>query len=73
MEGAKVLKPAYMTVFLNGVLLHNRKELAGPTVHRELARYAAQPAEDSLVLQDHQHPVRYRNIWIRRLGTYDER
>src|SRR5205809_7192782 len=44
MEGAKVLKPAYMTVFLNGVLLHNRKELAGPTVHRELARYAAQPA-----------------------------
>jgi len=39
---------------------------------RALAKYAAQPAEDSLVLQDHQQPVRYRNIWIRRVGTYDK-
>jgi hypothetical protein len=70
-EAGKVLKPAYMTVFLNGVLLHNRKELMGPTVHRELAKYGPQAAEDSLVLQDHQHPVRYRNIWIRRLESYD--
>jgi hypothetical protein len=66
------VKPAYATVFLNGVLLHNHKELMGPTVHRELAKYAPQPAEDSLVLQDHQQPVRYRNIWIRRLATYDQ-
>ena len=70
-EGAKLVKPAYATVFLNGVLLHNHKELMGPTVHRALAKYVAQPAEDSLVLQDHQQPVRYRNIWIRRLGGYD--
>ncbi|MGH9240125.1 MAG: 3-keto-disaccharide hydrolase [Vicinamibacterales bacterium] len=70
-EGSRLIKPAYMTVFLNGVLLHNRKELMGPTVHRALASYAPQPAEDSLVLQDHQQPVRYRNIWIRRLGGYD--
>ena len=72
LDGARVLKPAYMTVFLNGVLLHNRKELMGPTVHRELAKYAAQPAEDSLVLQDHGVPVHYRNIWVRRIGAYDE-
>jgi hypothetical protein len=72
LDGANVVKPAYMTVFLNGVLLHNRKELMGPTVHRELAKYSAQPAEDSIVLQDHQNPVRYRNIWIRRLRTYDQ-
>jgi len=70
-EGGKLVKPAYATVFLNGVLLHNHKELMGPTVHRQLAQYAAQPAEDSLVLQDHQQPVRYRNIWIRRLSPYD--
>jgi Domain of Unknown Function (DUF1080) len=72
MDGEKVLKPAHMTVFLNGVLLHNRKELMGPTVHRQLAKYAPQPVEAPLVLQDHQHSVRYRNIWIRRLGHYDE-
>jgi hypothetical protein len=72
-EGGKVVKPAYLTVFLNGVLLHHHKEAMGPTVHRALASYAPQPAEDSLVLQDHQQPVRYRNIWIRRLGGYDRR
>src|SRR5262245_13689734 len=26
-DGARVIKPAYLTVFLNGVLLHNRKEV----------------------------------------------
>ena len=70
-DGSRLIKPAYMTVFLNGVMLHNRKEMMGPTVHRSLASYAPQPAEDSLVLQDHQQPVRYRNIWIRRLRGYD--
>jgi hypothetical protein len=70
-ENGKLVKPAYATVFLNGVLLHNHKELMGPTVHRQLAHYVDQPAEDSLVLQDHQQPVRYRNIWIRRVGAYD--
>jgi hypothetical protein len=71
-DGARLVKPAFATVFLNGVLMHNRKELMGPTVHRELAKYAPQGAEEPLALQDHQQPVRYRNIWIRRLGTYDE-
>ncbi|HEX5000833.1 MAG TPA: DUF1080 domain-containing protein [Terriglobia bacterium] len=71
-DGDKLLKPAYLTVFLNGVLLHNRKELMGGTVHRALAKYGAQAAEESLSLQDHQHPVRYRNIWVRRLKTYDQ-
>jgi hypothetical protein len=72
-ESGKVLAPAYLTVFLNGVLLHHHKDVMGPTVHRALASYAPQPSEDSLVLQDHQQPVRYRNIWIRRLGEYDTR
>jgi 3-keto-disaccharide hydrolase len=71
-EGERLLKPAYLTVFLNGVLLHAHKELMGPTVHRAVAKYAPQPAEDGLMLQDHQQPVRYRNIWIRRLRGYDQ-
>src|SRR4029078_11876100 len=45
-EGAKLVKTAYPTVFLNGVLLHNRKELSGGTVHRELAKYGPQAAEE---------------------------
>jgi hypothetical protein len=70
-DGATLLKPATLTVFLNGVLMHNRKELMGATVHRQLANYGAQAAEESIVLQDHQSPVRYRNIWVRRLRPYD--
>jgi hypothetical protein len=72
LDGDRVLKPAYVTVILNGVLLHHHKELMGPTVHRQLAAYKAQPTEGPIVLQDHQQPVRYRNIWVRRLGSYDQ-
>lgn len=71
MQGDRVIRPAFITVFLNGVLLHHHRELMGPTVHRALAQYKAQPAEAPLVLQDHAAPVRYRNIWIRPIGVYD--
>lgn len=68
----KLAEPAYITVFLNGILLHNRTAAMGPTMHRELAHYTAMPAEDSLVLQDHGNRVRYRNVWVRRLRAYDQ-
>jgi Domain of Unknown Function (DUF1080) len=68
-EGGKLIKPAYVTVILNGVLVQNHHDIMGPTMHKELAKYVAQPAEDSLQLQDHGNPVHYRNIWIRRLTT----
>jgi hypothetical protein len=71
-EGDRLVKPAYVTVLLNGVLQHNRKEIMGPTQHRILAKYEPQPAEDSLGLQNHGNPDRYRNIWIRRLRGYDQ-
>lgn len=70
-EGEKLVKPAYFTVFLNGVMLHHHKESMGPMVYRQVARYVPQPAEDSLMLQNHSQPVRFRNIWVRRLGAYD--
>ena len=72
-DGDRLVKPAYLTVLLNGVLLHHHKEVMGPTVHRALAKYTRHPTEEALVLQDHQQPVRYRNIWIRRVGGYDQR
>jgi hypothetical protein len=67
-NGSTLVAPAYVTVFFNGVLVHNRRELMGVTVHRALARYQPSPLEGPIVLQDHQQPVRYRNIWVRRLG-----
>jgi Domain of Unknown Function (DUF1080) len=65
-------KSAYMTVFLNGVLLHNHKEAMGPTVFRNVARYVPGPPGGPIILQDHGAAVRYRNIWVRRLGGYDQ-
>jgi hypothetical protein len=70
-EGEKLTKAAYFTVFMNGVLMHNRKESMGPMVYRQVAKYVPQPNEDVLALQDHHNPVRYRNIWIRRIPQYD--
>lgn len=79
-EDEKIAEPAYVTAFLNGVLLHNHKAVLGPTVHRQLPSYddggASQVAAafgGPLVLQDHGNPVRYRNIWIRPIGKYDAR
>jgi hypothetical protein len=67
-----MLKPAYFTVILNGVLLHNHQPSLGPMVYRQLAHYTPHPAEMPLLLQDHNTPVRYRNIWIRKIGAYDQ-
>jgi hypothetical protein len=67
-EGDKLVKPAYATVFWNGVLAQHRQELLGPTAHRTSPKYAAHAPELPLTLQDHSNPVRYRNVWIRRLA-----
>jgi hypothetical protein len=72
-ENGRLVKPAFQTVFWNGVVVHNRKEAIGATVYRAVARYLPHAAEMPLMIQDHDNPVRYRNIWIRRLGTYDQK
>ncbi|MBL8209279.1 MAG: DUF1080 domain-containing protein [Bryobacterales bacterium] len=71
-EGSKVVKQANATVFHNGVLMHNRKEWIGRMAHRVVGTYAPHGAEEPLALQDHGDPVRFRNIWIRRLQDYDQ-
>jgi hypothetical protein len=65
-------KSASMTVFLNGVLLHNHKEEMGPTIYRQVPKYSPGPPEGPIILQDHGSAVRFRNIWVRRVGRYDE-
>jgi hypothetical protein len=72
-ENDKLVKPAFQTVLWNGVIVHHRKEIMGETAYRDVAKYATSHAgELPLMLQDHRNPVRYRNIWVRRLGSYDE-
>lgn len=71
-ESDKVSVPAYFTVFWNGVLVQNHRASMGPMVYRQVAHYVPQPAEDSLLLQNHGDKVRYRNIWIRRLPKAEQ-
>jgi len=70
-EDGKAVKPAFVTLFFNGVLAHHRAQLIGSTSILRVAQYQPHAAEESLVLQGHAGPVRYRNIWIRRLAGYD--
>lgn len=71
-EGEKLVKPGYVTVVHNGVMVHHHKEILGRAIHRRVATYAPHAAEEPLSLQDHGYPIRYRNIWIRKLGQYDQ-
>jgi hypothetical protein len=71
-EGEKLVKNPYVTVFHNGVLLHHRQKMIGPMAHRIVAPFRAHGPEEPLMLQDHNEPVRYRNIWARKLRGYDE-
>ncbi len=58
---------ARVTVLQNGVLVQSAAVLTGPTAYKRRPPYAAMPDKMPLLLQDHGHPVRYRDIWVREL------
>jgi hypothetical protein len=63
-EGGKKVKNATLTVLHNGVLVHDHAEVTSPT---GAAMNAAEGGDGPIYLQDHGNPVRYRNVWVRRL------
>lgn len=64
----RLLRPARVTVLHNGVLVQDARELTGPTAHKARPAYKPHAAKLPVGLQDHDHPVRFRNIWIRELA-----
>jgi hypothetical protein len=68
----KLQKPGTVTVLQNGVLVQDNVEIMGNTGPVGAPKYHAHPSKQSLVLQDHHNPVRYRNVWIRELGEKSE-
>lgn len=62
-----LLEPARVTVVHNGILVQNNEEILGPTSYMQFSPYSAHPDEGPIQLQDHGHPVRFRNIWVRPL------
>jgi hypothetical protein len=65
-------KPAVVTVLHNGVVVHNATPFWGPTAHRKIDSYTPDNVKGPLALQDHGNPIRYRNVWIRPLRSYDQ-
>jgi hypothetical protein len=66
-EAGKLLQAGTVTILQNGVLIQDNVEIKGPTSGPGRPAYKAHPLKQPLALQDHQNPVRYRNIWIREL------
>ncbi|UUL82061.1 3-keto-disaccharide hydrolase [Sphingomonas qomolangmaensis] len=66
-DGGKLLRPAYITAFLNGVLVQHRQPWLGTTVWRQVGKYEAHGDAAPIQLQDHDSPVSFRNIWVRPL------
>lgn len=61
-------RAARMTVVHNGVLIQDNSEIWGPTAWLQRMPYTNKAEELHLSLQDHGNPVRYRNIWLRKLS-----
>lgn len=63
----KLVKPAFVTVLHNGVVIQNHTEVLGPTGHKTAPAYEAHAPRLPFYIQAHGSPVAFRNIWIREL------
>ncbi|MCX6937904.1 MAG: DUF1080 domain-containing protein [Verrucomicrobia bacterium] len=59
-----LVRPARLTVEVNGVRVQNNVQLTGPTGWKKRPPYAAHADRLPLSLQDHGDVLRYRNIWL---------
>jgi hypothetical protein len=68
-EKHELVRPASVTVIQNGLLVHHKQPILGPTGHKTLANYDKElPATGPIELQEHAgNAVRFRNIWIRNI------
>lgn len=62
-----LIRPGYVTVIHNGVLIQNHVELKGPTEFIGIPKYKYHGDKGPLKLQNHSNPVSYRNIWLREI------
>jgi len=67
----QLVRPAFVTVIHNGVLVHHRTQILGHVAHKDPPVYRKHAPKQPLQLQDHGNPIRFRNVWIRPLTGYD--
>jgi hypothetical protein len=66
----KVTAPGRVTVIFNGIVVQDDMTILGPTTNGHRSAYSAHADRMPLQLQDHEHPVRFRNIWVRELPEH---
>jgi hypothetical protein len=68
-DDGKVLRPGFVTVLHNGVVVQNHFELQGGTFYDQPAHYDAKGHAEKLPLhlQYHGNPVKFRNVWVREI------
>ena len=66
-DGNTLKSPAFATVLYNGVLVQNYKQILGTTGHRDVPGPYPVSEKGPVMLQNHNSPVEFRNIWIRPL------
>lgn len=65
-DKGKLVEAGTVTVFHNGVLVQDNWTYEGPTGHKNRPSFKeSHPDKGPLTLQDHNNPMRFRNIWIR--------
>lgn len=67
-QDGKLVKPARITMLHNGVLVHLNQEVYGTSPHAQLATYEGAKPCGPITLLAHNNPVRFRNLWIRKLA-----
>jgi hypothetical protein len=65
-KDSMIIRPAYITVLHNGVLVQNNTPIYGTTPYIGKPQYEVH-GKGSLRLQDHDNPTSFRNIWLREL------
>ena len=72
-DNKALVKKANVTVIHNGIVLHHKRDYLGTTPHHANGNYNNPHAPQVYIeLQDHNNPMRFRNIWLRPLGEYDK-
>lgn len=66
-EGDRLVSPPRITMHHNGVLVHLNQEIFGETGHKVVPGKRSRASVGPLILAGHDCPVRFRNIWVRKL------
>lgn len=69
----EVIRPGYVTVFQNGVLIINHHEIEGTTFYHLPPAYEAHEPERPIRLQDHGNKTKFRNIWVREIPDTNQK